>query len=44
LLGAPEPGGLTGVPLMEVGTGRRAPSETEQEALGDLAGRFPLLG
>lgn len=45
LLDPPPPGTspVEGVAFVEIATGRREPTEDEREALGDLAGRLPVI-
>jgi hypothetical protein len=43
IAGAPFPASFSDTDALLVGTGRRAPSEAETAALGDLAARLPLV-
>jgi len=43
IAGAPFPASFSDTDTLLVGTGRRAPTETETAALGDLAARLPLV-
>jgi hypothetical protein len=43
IAGAPFPASFSDTDALLVGTGRRAPTEAETAALGDLAARLPLL-
>ncbi|WP_344266712.1 maleylpyruvate isomerase N-terminal domain-containing protein [Actinomadura napierensis] len=43
IAGAPFPASLSDKDALLIGTGRRAPSDAEKAALGDLAARLPLV-
>ncbi|MFG3017738.1 maleylpyruvate isomerase N-terminal domain-containing protein [Streptomyces sp. NPDC048254] len=43
IAGAAFPGSLSDADALLIGTGRRAPTESERAALGDWGGRLPLF-